>query len=54
VTEANCKSDQGLGNPVFRVVPNLSDKNLIHIGIVDGKQAGKVTCAILRSLTSYF
>lgn len=54
LSAADCRGDTGFGEPVYRVVQNVSDKNIVHIAVVDGKQPGKVTCAVLKSLTSYF
>lgn len=54
VAPADCRSEQGLGEPAYRLVQSISDKNIVHIAVVDGKQPGKVTCAVLKSLTSYF
>lgn len=54
MTAADCRSDTGKGTPIYRITPNTTDKNIIHVAVVDGKQPGKVACTILKSLSTYF
>lgn len=54
ISALDCRSDKGLGEPAYRMVQNISDKNIVHFALVDGMQPGKVTCAVLKSLSSYF
>ncbi len=49
-----CQSNAGLEHPVYRFFPNDSDKNTVHIGIVDGGIPAKDVCVILGSLRNYF
>lgn len=49
-----CQSNAGLKHPVYRFFPNGSDKNIVHIGIVDGGIPAKDVCVILGSLRNYF
>lgn len=54
LAERDCRSDTSLGSMTYRFLTNRSDKNMVHIAIVDGRLPAKDVCTILGSVTNYF
>ncbi|MBP6012413.1 MAG: hypothetical protein KBA31_09315 [Alphaproteobacteria bacterium] len=53
-TERDCRANTPLGSMTYRFLTNRSDKNMVHIAIVDGRLPAKDACTILGSVTNYF
>jgi len=50
----SCHSTAAVHRPVYRFLTNASDRNLMHVGVVDGRVPAKDICGILGSLSNYF
>lgn len=54
LTDADCSNGKPLGVMAYRFLVSRSDKNIVHLALVDGHNPLKDVCTILKSVTNYF
>jgi len=52
--EEMCDTDTVIGGVIYRFMTNSSEKNVVHVSVVNANGPANMACPVIKSLTNYF